>query len=488
MKSSKTKSLTKNSIYYLIYDVLNVLFPLITGIYVARVLLPVNVGEVAYAQNIVQYFVILSFLGLPTYGMREISKVRNQKDKLSRLYSELFIINFISTVVFLSIYTAMIFSVPQFRENLPLFLIVGTLIALNMLNNTWLYTGLEEFQFISIRNIIFKIFNMVLLVLFVRKPEDYLFYAAITVLGTAGNYIMNIGYAPRFVKFTFSGLEFKRHMKPIFYLVAVNLAIEIYTLVDMTMLGFFYPKTNVAFYTYGNKIYKVLLQVINSFTMVVVPRLSFYYKEHKTDAFNRLISHTLKVIIILAIPLIVGLIFTADDMIALLYGPDYASSAAVLKAFSVLLLISPIGYLLGSRVLLVTNQENKMLISVGIGAVINVIGNYCLIPPYAEFGAVIASVCSEIVVMAVYVFLGRRCYHITGILKSTLKVVASACLMALLLKGLSLLQMATLLRLVVQVVCAVALYFAILLLLKEEIVYGYFIKLRDRRRRKPKAN
>lgn len=57
----KEKSLAKNSIYYLIYNVLNVLFPFITGIYVARILPKNIVGEVAAAQNIVTYFVILAF-------------------------------------------------------------------------------------------------------------------------------------------------------------------------------------------------------------------------------------------------------------------------------------------------------------------------------------------------------------------------------------------------------------------------------------------
>ena len=125
------KSLSKNSIFYLIYTVLNVLFPFLTGIYVARVLLPDAIGEVAYAQNIAQYFVIFAFLGLPTYGLREIAKARDDKQELNKLYSELLSINFISTAVFLSIYLILIFCVPRFSANLPLYLIVGISIALN---------------------------------------------------------------------------------------------------------------------------------------------------------------------------------------------------------------------------------------------------------------------------------------------------------------------------------------------------------------------
>ena len=82
------KSLSNGGIFYLIYNILNLLFPFLTGIYVARVLLPESIGAVGAAQNLAQYFVILAFLGIPTYGMREMSKVRNDFKERSKLYSE----------------------------------------------------------------------------------------------------------------------------------------------------------------------------------------------------------------------------------------------------------------------------------------------------------------------------------------------------------------------------------------------------------------
>ncbi|MDE6285336.1 MAG: oligosaccharide flippase family protein, partial [Bacilli bacterium] len=198
MRPQKTKSLAKNSVFYLIYNVLNVLFPFITGVYVARVLLPDVIGQVAYAQNIASYFVILAFLGIPTYGLREVARARNNKEELNKVYSELVIINLISTFAFLSVYIALILSVPEFRSNKFLYLITGSAIALNALNNSWLYEGLEEFTYISLRNVAFKVFSFVLLVLFVKSSDDYLIYAAITVIGTAGNYILNVLHARRF--------------------------------------------------------------------------------------------------------------------------------------------------------------------------------------------------------------------------------------------------------------------------------------------------
>ena len=468
-----SKSLSKGGLYYLIYNVLNLAFPFIHGIYVARVLLPESIGSVAAAQNFAQYFVILAFLGIPTYGLREIAKTRNDQNERNKVYSELYIINFISTIIFLCIYIALVFIVPTYRNELALYLITGISIALNAFNISWLYEGMEEFKFISLRNLIFKAVVFALLVLLVRDEKDVLIYAFIAVVGVAGNYIVNMIYSPRYVKFTTKNLNLKRHMKSIMYLVAVNLAIELYSLMDVTMMNFMCSKDSIAFYKYGHQIEKMLLQVVNTFTIVLIPRISFYYKEKKMDAFNRLISKALKLIIIVSIPMIVGIYFTADFLMVQMYGEAYITSALILKLFSTLLLISPVGYLLGSRVLLVTGHENLMIVSVGIGALVNLVGNALLIPRYAEFGATVASIISEIVVMVVYVNLGKRHFRLEGIVRTSGKVLLSAAIMGAYLFVCSKLPLNPWLILILQIPGAVALYFIVLLIEKESVVVEY---------------
>ena len=162
----KAKSLSKGGLYFLIYNVLNMAFPFLTGIYVARKLLPTNIGEVAAAQNLSTYFCILAFLGIPTYGLREIAKTRDNREERNKLFSELYTINLISTVIFTTVYFVLIGIVPIYRQNFVLYSIVGVSIALNAFNISWLYEGLEEFQFISVRNIVFKAVSFVCLILY----------------------------------------------------------------------------------------------------------------------------------------------------------------------------------------------------------------------------------------------------------------------------------------------------------------------------------
>ena len=471
--SGNNKSLSKGGAYYLIYNVLNMAFPFVTGIYVARILLPEKIGLVAAAQNVATYFVILAFLGIPTYGLREIAKLRDDEIERNKVFSELYIINLASTIIFSLIYLCIIFAIPKYRMYLPLYLVVGLSIALNAFNISWLYEGLEEFKFISVRNVLFKAICFVLLLIFVKSPDDYIIYACITVFGTAGNYIVNMAYSPKFARFTLKGLNLTRHLKPVFYLVAVNLAIELYSLLDITMMNFLCTDEHIAYYKYGNSIYKMLLQVANTFTMVLVPRISLYYKEKKENEFNLLVIKGLKLILITSIPMIIGIYFTSDFLIQKMYGVQYANSAVILKVLSILLLISPIGYLLGSRMLLVTGNENKMIIAVGVGAFFNMIGNAIMIPFFQEFGAAGASVLSELVVVFVYVWLGKKYYKLFGIMNSLWRILLSGFIMGVYLFLCRLLPINEWASVAIQILGAIIVYFGMLMILKEEVTKQY---------------
>lgn len=474
------KSIAKNSVFYLIYTALNVIFPFITGIYVARILLPDSIGQVAYAQNIAQYFVIFAFLGIPTYGLREISKARNNKEDLNNIYSELFFLNLISTVIFTCVYLVLIFSIPNFRGQYQLFLITGLAIALNALDNSWLYEGLEEFKFISIRNLIFKVVSFILLILFVRNAGDYYAYAIITIVGVAGNNLLNFLFSKKFVTLKVHGINIKRHLKPVMLLVVVNFAIEVYTLVDTTMLGIFCPKENVAYYTYGSKINKIFLQIVNTFTMVIVPRITLYYKEGKIEEFNQLLTNTLKIILILSIPLIIGIQFVSQFFICKVYGDAYLNSAYVLKILSIVLLISPIGYLLGSRVILSVGKEWKMIVCVGTGAVVNIIGNLVLIPLYQEYGAAVASVIGEVVVMVVYLIFGFKYFHLKRFWDTILRVLAAGVIMGGFLFGASYIPLNGWALFVIQFIGAVLIYALLLLLFREPLVFNQVTKFKNK--------
>lgn len=473
------KDITVNTLFYLMYNVLNVLFPFCTGIYVARKLLPVSIGNIAYAQNIVQYFIVFAFLGIPTYGIREVAKNRNDKEELNKIYSELMIINAISTAFFSCIYFLMIFLSNSFRENIDIYIVVGVTLLLNFANNSWLYEGLEEFGFISLRNLFFKAFTFLFLIVTVRNQNDSIYYATANAIGTAGNYIINLWHSKKYVTFTVNNLNFKCHLKSIFILVAVNLAIELYTLTDTTMLGAMCEKNHIAYYSYGSKINSIFLQILNTFTMVLVPRISICYKEKKYEEYNTLLSKTFRILIIISVPMIVGIQWVAEPIICTIYGAAYLNSAEVLRILSVVLLISPVGYLLGSRVLLVTNNERRMIKCVTIGAVVNIVLNYIFINKYNEYGAAIASVISEVIVLWAYIMETYKLFKIENCFLTTIKVGLGMVIMFLFLYVSQACIYKIGIRVLIQIVGGALCYMATLYLTKEPTVMAFVKKIRN---------
>lgn len=481
---SKKPSIAKNSVFYLIFSVLNALFPFLMSLYVARVLSQDAVGNVAYALNIVTYFSILAFVGIPTYGMREVAKCKDDKTQLNKLFTELYTINAITTTVSLGLYIGLVFIVPNFHvaEHLPLYLFCAILIGLNYFNVTWVYEGFEKFGLNAFINILSKAFAFAMLILFVKSEEHMLIYAILSVVGLSGYYLLSFFFFPKFVRFDFKGLQFKRHIKPILFLLAVNLAIEIYSFLDITMIGVLIDTGEpVALYKYAHQIQKTLLMVVNAFTMVIVPRLSKLFKEEKFDEYNSLLSRTFTIILIVALPMAIGVIFTSDQLVVWIYGNDYAESATILKVLIANIVISPIGYLLGSRVCLSANKEKYMPIAVGIGAVINIGLNAWFIYLWGPVGAAIASVASEICVLIIYLLFSHKYFKLKLNWLNLLKIFIALAITTGYLLLIHFFIDGPILKIVLEIVGAIIIYFACLLILRESSLFGFVKKIFKRK-------
>lgn len=90
------KSITKNYIYNLIYQILLILMPIITTPYLARTLGPSGTGTYSYTISIVTYFILIGSLGISMYGQREIAFVQDDIKKRSKIFYELVILRFIT--------------------------------------------------------------------------------------------------------------------------------------------------------------------------------------------------------------------------------------------------------------------------------------------------------------------------------------------------------------------------------------------------------
>lgn len=403
------KSIAKNTIFNVGYKLLNMLFPMITSMYLTRVLGAEYLGKVTYAQNILSYFLIFASFGIPTYGTREIARVAQSKYYKSKVFTELFILNFIFTIICSVIfYIFIFFGAHHFGLNKTLYMCVGLALCMNIFNVDWFYSGVEEFAYIATRSFITKILSIVAIFMLIKKEQDYMVYALITSIATTGNYIFNIFNLNGKITIQIKNIDLKRHLKPVVILLITMLASDLYNQIDVTMLGIYYTANEVAFYSTGVK----LIRVVNSITMAIssttLPRMSLMYKNNDLLGFNELFSRTLENIILFAAPSVLGIMLLADKLIIVLFGESFYPTAKVVFSLAILIMIISISYLIGSIVLTATSNEKYLMFATFVGGISNIILNKILIPNYAMIGAACASIIAEIMVFIIHYFFSRR--------------------------------------------------------------------------------
>lgn len=406
----ENKSLAKNSMFNMIYMMLNIVFPLATTMYVSHILMPEGVGKVAYAQNITGYFIMLASLGLPRYGVREIAKRRDAPKKRNQLFTELLIINTVTTGISVIAFLAFVFSGSDSLDR-KLMLCCGLQLFFNFFNIDWLYDGLEEYRYFAYRSAVVKALSLFFLVLFVRDVQDYFIYALINSIAFAGNYIFNVIHARHYVKLDFSGLHFVKHFYPLFLLGVTLFFSSIYSYLDITMLGTLGNEFETGLYSNGVKIVNLVSCLSASISSVFLPRLSYYYETDR-DKFHELIQKGVKVLSFFSFPISFGLFFLAPYMVDFMYGPEFTGCATIVQVLAVLVLVKSFGDLLCYQTSIATGNEKQRLWASVLATVVNATLNLMLIPVLGGIGAAIASAFSESVLnLFLYYKMKRMIYY-----------------------------------------------------------------------------
>ena len=402
-----SKSLSKNAIFNIIYRLLNVVFPLLSYAYVARVLLSDGVGVASAVQTNVSYFIILATLGIPAYGLREIAKVRDDFSKRNTLTTELLILNSFLTLFSIVCFLISIFLIPHFSSNRILYLVYGVAIVLNFINVDWLYQGMEEYSYIAIRSTIVKILSLLFTILFVKSKNDILVFALISVVAISGNNIFNIIHSRHLFKPCFKNVNLRRHIKPLLFLALCSISTELYARMDITMLDYMSTSYNVGYYTYAHRIILLIVTTLVAVTSVFLPRLSNLF-ENNRDEFNALLKKGSQLMIFISIPACVGIFILAEPLTLLLLGNDFYGSIDCLKVLSFMIPLKCIGDIVCYQVMLCARRESTLMKSYFLIMVVNFLCNYLLIPIYGAVGASIASVLSEILAFIFVYFFSKK--------------------------------------------------------------------------------
>jgi len=457
------------------------LFPLITFPYTSRVLGPEGTGKVNFATSFVAYFTLLASVGIPLYGIREVAKVRDDKVALSGLVQELLALHGITTVISFVAFLVTISLNQKVHAESLLFLIVSASIPLSMLTMDWLYQGLEDYVYITVRSLAFTALSVVALFLFVHHEGDYWINAVISVVASLGSSVLNfwnarkIVFAPRE-----QPLDLKRHLKPLSVVYALNFIISIYVNLDTVMLGFLATAKSVGYYASSMKLTKMLLSLVTSFGAVLLPRLSWYLANDKRDEFDRMLRKSLGVVLLLCLPITAALMLMNREILLVFAGARYLPAASCVQITAPVILFIALTNIFGIQVLYPLGREKDVVLSVAFGAVVSAVLNAILIPRWAHFGAAWATFWAECAVLVVQLVLVRRHYRITWPWSNIVKYALAAAAMSgfLILIRHQVPEARLWLRIVLDVPLGAAIYVSLLFVLREEFVGEVFAKLK----------
>lgn len=402
---AKIKSVKFNFIMNSILTASAMIFPIITYPYVSRILQPEGIGTVSFANSVITYFSMFAQLGIPTYGIRACAKVRDDKEKLTRTVQEIMLINMLTCLIVYMAFLGSLYFVPQFRQEKTLYLIMGSLILFNTIGVEWLYKGLEQYSYITVRSIVFKFIALLAMFLLVHEKEDYVIYGGITIFAAAGSNFLNFINLRKYIYLRPMGeYNFRQHIKPISVFFAMSIATTIYTNMDNVMLGFIKGTTENGYYDAAVKIKNILVSFVSSLGTVLLPRVSYYIETGEKEEFSRITKKALNFVFLLSVPLCVYFIIFARPSIYLLSGTMFENSILPMRLIMPTLVFIGLTNIIGLQILVPLGKENQVLYSEIAGAVVNIIVNMFLIPRMGAAGAAIGTVLAEIMVFIVQVY------------------------------------------------------------------------------------
>lgn len=471
------KTITTNYVYNLIYQILVLILPLITTPYISRVLGAENIGIYSYTISITTYFILFGSLGISLYGQREIAYWQKNKKKYSIIFWEIFLLRIItmsiSTIIFY--FTFARNGQYQVYYKVLILEIVG-----NCIDISWFFQGLEEFKKTVSRNIIVKIISVISIFSFVKSPNDLYLYFWIYVLSTLiGNGTLWL-YLPKFIeKIKINELKIFKHLKPTISLFIPQIAIQVYTLLDRTMVGTIIAnKSEVGYYDQAQKIVKMLLTIITSMGTVMLPRIANTYAEGNKEKVKKYMNKSFNLVFLLSFPMIFGIISVSNNFVPVFFGEGYDKVITLINVISPIILLIGLSNVTGTQYLLPTKRQKEYTISVICGAIINFIMNMCFIWRYGAMGASIGTVIAEFVVASVQIYFVRNDFNFKEILSSSKKYLVSSIVMFIICFILGKIVNNNLVATITQVIVGGITYICCLLILKDQFIFEILEKIK----------
>ncbi len=473
------KSIAKNYIYNLTYQILIVILPLITTPYISRVLGAENIGIYSYTISITTYFILLGSLGIAMYGQREIAYLQENKEQYTKTFWEIVIVRFITMAISMITFY---FTFVQGNQYQVYYAILLLELFSNCIDISWFFQGLEDFKKTVIRNIVVKLISIICIFVFVKSGNDLAKYIWIYVLSILVGNASLWAYLPKFLKkVKIKELNIVRHIKPTIGLFIPQIATKIYTVLDKVMIGSIITnKAEVGYYEQSQNIVKMLLTIVTSLGTVMVSRMANTFINGEKEKLLEYMKRSFNFVYLLAFPIMFGVIAVSKYFVPIFFGDGYEKVSVLMNIISPILLAIGLSNVIGTQYLLQTKRQKEFTASVVAGAIINFTINMLLIKKYASIGASIGTVIAETFVTIIQFIFVRKEIDTVDIIKLSIKYLISSLIMFAVCVFIGIVMGKGMLCVALQIVIGVLVYGVCLLVLKDEFVYSIIYKMKEK--------
>jgi O-antigen/teichoic acid export membrane protein len=407
-------SISRNYVYNLILNISQFLFSIITFPYVSRVLGITAIGITSYIETLSRYILIFAVLGIPIYGTRQLAKKKYNKLEANIVFVEIFSFQFFTSIFSTLIYFLILFYLNDFILYWKLYVMGGFLVLSNIISIEWMFQGLEEFKYIAVRTLLIRFISIILLFFFVKNKNDINIYFFLLIFTSVTNGLINYYNARKifFITIITSINRLKVHIKPILISGSYLIAISIYTLLPILILGKISNSDSVGYYITAIKVNRISIIFFSTLSTILIPRLAYYASNNDSLNFQRTIRRSFIFIFSLGFPISVSIFLLAPELVSIFAGSEYSNTIICVQIMSPLVVIIGFAQVFSQQILIPFSKDKQNFISVFVGAIMSLFLNIFLIYFYDVIGASIVTLLIEIITTFISFYFANRIFKI----------------------------------------------------------------------------
>lgn len=459
----------RNYLYNAGYQVLLMFAPLITTPYISRVLGAHENGINTYTNGWVTFFYLMGQMGITLYGNREVAYHRDDKYHRSRTFWGIEALQLCTITIALIAYLAAVF---LFSTTFRTYYLIQTLwIIATGLDVSWYFMGMEDFKKTVVRNTIVKIVSIVLIFTLVKNKGDLGKYIFLLGIAQVGGNITLWPYLKESIQWV-SPKEWHpfQHFYPSLLLFIPTITTQIYLVVNKLMLGKIGQPTALGQFDFSDKIVKLVLAIVTATGTVMLPHVANKFASGDYKGVRESLYKSFDFVTSMSVPMMFGLMAISAKFAPWFLGKGYEQAGGIIFFEAPVILFIAWSNVTGTQYLMPVNRVKEFTASVSVGAVVNIVANFFLIPAYSANGAAMATVISELCVTAVQLYCVRTTIRRRTLFSGLWRYLLSGLIMYVVVLRLDQMMAMNIVNLAFQVAVGIVVYAACLIIFRAPII------------------